>query len=315
MNALVIFVRWILGNIKKIILVLFLTVVFVVLLFPLGDLNDLISSQVSNLTQKQVYFQFDNMHLNPFTAKVTLDNAVVDSAALSNLTIDSLSVSPSLSNLYRKPGGTLDATGFLKGEVHVDLSPSGSKSKVEISATNISLKELRETANLPLPISGNLNLTSQALADLTFAEQPEMDLNVLINNFEMPSGNINLQQMGAISVPLIQFDKVELKGKLSGGKFQIESGRLGSSKNEFYGDVRGDMSLNFRMENNRLIPVFGSYALFLDLKATPDFQQRATLFLGFLDGYKVPGSSPANYKVKISAQNLMGEGLNIAPNR
>jgi type II secretion system protein N len=315
MNAIVIFVRWIFSNIKKILLVLLLTVVFVVVLFPLGDLNDLISTQVSNMTQKQVYFQFDNMHLNPLTASLSLDNAVVDSPALSNLTIDSVSVSPALSNLYRKPGGTFEANGILKGDVRVEVSPSGDKSRIEITATNLSLKELRESASLPLAMSGNLNLSSQALADLTFAEQPEMDLNLLINNFEMPSGNVNLQQMGSIGLPMIQFDKVELKGKLAGGKFQIENGRLGSAKNEFYGDVKGEMSLTFRMENNRLIPIFGPYSLSLDLKATPDFQQRATLFLGFLDGYKVPGSSPANYKVTISAQNLMGEGLNIAPNR
>ena len=315
MNTLVIFVRWIFSNISKILLVLLLTVVFVVLLFPLGDLNDLISTQVSNLTQKLVYFQFDNMRLNPLTTTLTIENATVDSPIVTNLNIDSISLSPALSNLWRKPGGTLTVNGILKGDVLVEVSPSGNKSKVELSASNFSLKELRETASLPLPMSGNLNVSSQGLADLTFTEQPEMDLSVVINNFEMPSGNINTQQMGALSVPMVQFDKVELKGKLSAGKFQIENGKLGSSRNEFYGDVRGEMSLSFRIENNRLIPVFGPYSLSLDLKATPDFQQRATLFLSFLDGYKVPGSSPANYKITISAQSILGDVPNFSPNR
>ena len=71
MNGFVIFFRFLFSNYKRILLIFVLTLVFLILLFPLGDLNDLISSQVSKLTNGQVYFQFDNMHLNPLATSDT----------------------------------------------------------------------------------------------------------------------------------------------------------------------------------------------------------------------------------------------------
>jgi type II secretion system protein N len=307
MNAIVIFFRFIFSNFKKVLLVVFLTIVFIFLLFPLSDLNDLISSQVSKLTGNRVFLQFDRLHFNPLSVTLGLDNVVVETPQLASLTSESVKISPSIIAAFqKKPGGSFTASGFLKGGVDVQISPAGSpskggadKSKISLDAHDISLGELSRIAQLSVPMKGQLKLTSSGLVDLTLSEQPDMDLNLLINRFEVPSTTVTLAMMGALNIPQMNFDKVELHGKLSNGKFQIESGKLGSAKDDFSGDIKGEIGLTLMNAQGQVVPQIGNFDISLDLKANTSFQQRAGLFLSFLDAYKRMNGSTAQYRIKI----------------
>ncbi|MBC7419500.1 MAG: type II secretion system protein GspN [Bdellovibrio sp.] len=309
MNGIVRFFRFLLKHKWKILLTCTLTVWFLVLLFPFNDLNDTVSAQVSRLTNNRVFIQFDKLSLNPFSTSLTLNKVFVETPQISTLTADSISVSPSLSALIsQKPGGTLKAEGFLKGDVEIHLKPvpkseSGiEKSKIDFAGKNINLKDLREMAGLSLPIKGKLQINSQAIADLTFAEQPEVDLSMIIQNFELPPSSIALNDLGRMNLPEIKLGMIELKGKLASGKFIIETGKIGTAKDEFFGDIKGDLGMTFQNMNGQVIPIFGAYNISLDMKATRGFKERAKFFLGFLDGYKseLPGGG-ATYKFKIQA--------------
>lgn len=310
MDSIVIFFRFIFSNKWKIALTLLMTFIFFILLFPLSDLNDLISSQVSKLTGNRVFLQFEKMQLNPLSTSISLEKIYVETPQISSLTSEILDVAPSISALLtKKPGGKIAAKGFLKGELEISMHPSASangieKSKIEINANNISLKEARQVANINLPIKGELNLTSQAVADLTMTEQPELDLNLTIIKFELASTSIPLQDFGQIALPEIRLGKVELKGRLSNGKFMIENGKLGTNKDELYGEIKGDFSISFQNIGGQISPIIGAYNLSLDINALPSFKDKAKLFLSFLDGYKADSGAVSNYKFKIFASQM-----------
>lgn len=311
MNAIVIFFRFVFSNKWKMLLTFSMTLLFLFLLFPLGDLNDLISSQVSKLTGNTVFLQFENMHLNPLTTSISLEKVYVETPQISSLSSDTVSISPSISALIaKKPGGKVTAKGFLKGEVEISLYPAAStsggvdKSKIEVMASNISLKEASQVANIKLPIKGELSLSAQAIADLTMTEQPELDLSLTIIKFEMASTSVPLQDFGQLALPEIKLGKVELKGRLANGKFTIENGKLGTNKDEFYGEIKGDLAITFQNMNGQVTPFIGAYNLSLDLKATKSFKDKAKLFLQFFDGYKIETGSVSNYKFKISAAQM-----------
>lgn len=320
MNGIVIFFRFLLGNIKKIILIIFLTIVFLFLLFPLSDLNDYASSQVSKRTQNKVYLQFDQLHLNLFTVTLGLDQVTIDMPQISGLASNKVEVSPSLLALFKKkPGGTFRAEGFFKGDVEVQVSPAPStgtteKFKIDINAQNLSLKEARQILQLNLPLSGQLNLTAQAVADVTLAEQPEVDMNLTIQRFELASTTVSTAMMGSVNVPQIKFDKVELKGKLSNGKFQIESGKLGSPKDDLYGEIKGELGLTLTQIQGQVVPQVGVYNITVDLKANAAFQQRAQLFLSFLDSSRQMVGTTATYKFRVQG-DPMGQPFNLTPMR
>jgi type II secretion system protein N len=309
MNGIVRFFRFILNHKWKILLTLTLVIWFTVFLFPFNDLNDLVTAQISKFTNNTVFVQFDKMNLNPLTTTLSLEKVYVETPQLSNITTEKLSISPALSALFtRKPSGTLHAQGFLKGDVDIHLSPmpksdSGvEKSRIEMTGENINLKDLREMAGLSLPIKGQLQFTSQAVADLALIEQPEVDLSMTIQHFELPPSSISLQELGRMNLPEIKLALVELKGRLMNGKFLIETGKIGTPKDEFYGDVKGDLGLTFQNINGQVVPLFGAYNISLDMRANSSFKERAKFFLSFLDGYKtdLPGGA-AHYKFKVQA--------------
>jgi len=310
MNTLVISIRFIFLHKWKILLTILMTLFFTVVLFPLNDLNDLISSQISKLTGNKVFLQLDKIHLNPLSNSISFNKLYIEAPQISSLSSEELKVTPFISALLaKKPGGKVTAKGFLKGEVEISIHPVKSangidKSKIEMSAHNISLKEARHAANLSLPIKGELNLTSQALADLTMTEQPELDISLNILKFELASTFIPLQDFGKIALPEIKLGKIELKGRLSNGKFLIETGKFGTNKDEFYGEVTGDLFLTFQNNNGQINPIIGAYNISLDLKATQTFKDKAKLFLSFLDGYKTEAGSLSHYKFKVYASEM-----------
>ena len=293
MNFIIYSFRFIFRHKFKVMVTFGFIFVFLLVLFPINDLNDLITAQISKLTNRKVFIQFDAMSLNPLGPKLTLEKIFVESGNLPTLTVDSLSLKPSLAALVsQQPEGTLSAEGFLKGDLQISISSAtkseagNARSRIEAHAKNLNLKDIRELANLPVPLLGKINLSSTAIADLTFQEQPEMDLNLTISKFEMPSTSVSLADLGRVNLPLIKMGHIELKGKLAGGKFLIESGKLGTPADELYGDVKGNLGLTFMNAGGQVFPVMGGYNIDLNLKATAGFKERAKFFLGFLDGYK-----------------------------
>lgn len=307
MNYLIRFFRFIKNNFGKIALTLLFFVIFVFILFPFGDLSDFISSKVSSLTNNQIYLQFDQLHLNPLSPSIRLDNVVVETRQIDNLNINSLTASPSiLALISKKPGGTLAAEGIFGGNATVKVHPSPNKDKadipkstVDLNLNKISLKDLQTSFNLSLPISGQLNLNSLATVDLSFSEQPDGDLTAQITKFELSSANINLPDMGNLNLPEIKFSSVDIKSKFQAGKFTIENLKLGTAADELSGSIKGDVNLIIQNLNGQFHPVVNSYNLSIDLLAKPTFKDRASFFLGFIDRFQSIENSGTRYKFKL----------------
>lgn len=315
MNLIIKSIRFLLTHKWKIVSTVLFTVVFLFLLFPFKDLNDFISTQVSKITNKAVYFQFEDLSLNPITASVTLEKAIVETAALDGLTMDQVSVRPSILALIKKqPGGHLRIDGLLGGNLDVTIAPGEKlesglfKSNVDLAADQVSLKKVHETFKLSIPITGSLNVTTKLTADLTFTEQPDGEINFSISNFELPSTNVNLGEMGNLNLPEIKMKKIDVKGRLNNGKMIIENAQLGQPSDDFFGTIKGDVGVRFVNNGGQISPVLSDYSLSIDLAAKPAFKDRASFFLSFLDTYKKEDIGITRYRFKLQAA-----GLNVPP--
>src|SRR5688572_5073294 len=118
MSQLTEFLRDILRYHKiKILAFLGMTVFFLVLCFPYEDLGDWATAQISELTQRQVYLQFDKMGFSVFPQPgIQFENVYMESVFTPDLKIGALSLAPSLRGLVSfKPGVTVYAEDFLNG--------------------------------------------------------------------------------------------------------------------------------------------------------------------------------------------------------
>ena len=296
----------------KIFVMVLSALVFVFMLFPFDDLSDLISSQVSKLSNNSVYLQFDKLKMSIFPQPgVQMDQVYIESLRTPALSAQELVITPSISGLIaQKPYGQVSAKGLLKGDVDIQVS-KGAKTenglerhRVEVTAKKVSLHDIRELANLPVLLKGQLNLQTTALADLSFQEQPDVELDLSISKFELPPSNVNTP-MGPLTLPDLKLTSVELKGRLSAGRFIIETGTIGKPGDDLYGSIKGDIALTINNRGGSFAPQVGAYNFEVDLRTKKSFQDRAALFLTFIDGYKTPTSEGGQYKFKLTASNPM----------
>lgn len=300
--------RWLFQNKGKFLLMILSTMVFIFVLFPFGDLSDLVSTQVAKLTQNQVYLQFDKMHMNLLpTPNMGLETVHVETQGLPAIRADELLLSPSLQMLItRKPAGSVSARGFLRGDLEMSLKP-GTKSdngverqQITVNAKHLNLSELRDLLQLPVALRGQLDVTSSALADLSWQEQPDMDLNLQVDHFELPTANVQTM-MGPLTLPDLKLTSVEIKGRLSAGKLIIENGVIGKTGDEVYGSIKGNLGVILQRQGSGVAPQTGAYSFDVDLTVQKSFQDRAHLFLSFVDNYKTETPNGAHYKFKVSA--------------
>ncbi len=307
MDQLKALTKWLFQHKGKYFLCALSTIVFLIFLFPLSDLSDFVTTQVSKLTNNQIYLQFKELRISLFPdAGVAFDDIYLEASGLPPLKSQELVFTPSIGSLiFQKPAGSLTARGFLNGEIEASLNP-GKKSdngidrqKISLKASKVSLAELREIVSLPIQVQGSVNLDADSQVDLTFQEQPEIEVVMQIEKMMLPTSNIQTA-LGPLTLPEINVSSVELKGRLSGGRFIIETGKLGKPSDEISGQIKGNIGLQLDSRNGSIIPTFGSYQFDINLTLKRGFQDKASLFLSFMDQYKNPLPDGAQYKFKVS---------------
>lgn len=240
-----------------------------------------------------------------------MEKLYLESLQTPAMSINELTVTPSVRALLaKKPYGHAHAKGFLKGDVDLQVgkgpqTDSGiERQKIEVKASKVSLYDVRELANLPVMLKGQLTLDGTAITDLTFQEQPDVDVNMTVQNFELPPASVETM-MGPLNLPDLKLASVEIKGRLTDGRLIIENGVIGKPTDELYGNIKGNMALTIVNRGGRFVPQVGAYNFEIDLTAKRAFQERAALFLTFIDAYKSPAVDGAKYKFKLSATNPM----------
>lgn len=316
-------IKSLMKNKSKIFMLILTVIVFVFLLFPFDELGDLVSSQVSKLSGNQLSVQFDRMSLNLVPIGLQLGNVRVDPANMSSLTMSELSIHPSLAGMIsQKPYGSILAEGLFNGNIKVQVGSAPKTEKgterqrIQISAQKISLSQIRQMANFPLGLKGSISLETMALADLALAEPPEIsELNIVINQFEVasssltlgaPPGSVNPNEGIEVTIPGLKLSRLELKGRLSDGKFYIESSQIGKPGDEVVGQVKGTWNIDFINTGGRFTPHFGAYDLQLDLKLNKSFQEKASSYLLLVENYKkLLSDGTSQYKMRLTGADLV----------
>ncbi len=301
------------NNWGKFILFLVFVLVFVFVLFPLDDLGDLVSSQVAKLTNNSIYVRFDKMGISIVPQPgMQLKQVYIETTNLAPLSAQELTLAPSIPGLLQqKPFGHFSAHGFMKGSVDVKLG-SGKRSdnnieryQMDVNIANLSLLEIRRLVNLPVLLRGQLSMDlTNSQMDPSFSEQPEGDVVLKIDKFELPASNLQTP-MGGLTLPELKLGQVSLKGRLSAGRLTIMDGTIGREGDEIFGHIKGNLQITISKNGGILTPLLGGYSFDIDLNIKRSFQDKAALFLAFVDGYKTQTPDGGQYRIKISAANFM----------
>lgn len=321
MNFLKIPFQFLSKNKGRIFLYFIFVIVFLFVLFPFNDFGDLVSAQVSKLTNNQFFIGFDQMKISAYpNPGVELNQVVVETPFLPSLSAQRITVLPSAQGLItQRPYGKVSIAGFLNGNInlHVGKGPKTEKGaerlKLDLKVQKISLQEVRQLAHLPVAIKGQLNIDSQILADLAMTEAPEInDLNLLVDQFELLPSSLDLNGL-SVSIPAIKLAQAELKGRLSEGQFYIESANLGRPSDELSGQLKGKIQMTVINTPQGPSVVPGAYDLSLSLKVKKSFRdliQISEILMSFGDYGRFFNTTPDGIEFKA---RITGASFGLLP--
>lgn len=294
-----------------------------VVLFPYDDLSDFITFKTTQMTQSQLYLQFDGLAfaLLPQLG-IKMENVLVEVVNFPPFNVDTLGVAPKFSLIFGKLAGVVKASGFFGGDVALHVSPSnqleadGPELGVDLNLEKVALKDLskymQKYSNFPLTVSGETNFDSTLYVDTTYKVQPKGDVKLNIKNLDIPSSNIGLPMGGgaAMSMPLpaLQLTNLEIEGNMRDGTFTIKKGTIGDPKNDLNGTITGDIHLNIA-PNGRVST--GGYNLVVNLNIGDTLKRQLGTVLSFVDiyqgigeKYKFDSLRGVRYAMRIKANNM-----------
>ena len=311
MNWLMMPIRFFLNNKKQVLVFIMALFVWAIIIFPFEDLTDFLGTKIAEFSQNQLFVRISSMKISAWPPGIKFSDVNVDTLSTGTLTAEELTVSPSpLSFFGGIPSGGVSAHGFLHGDIDISLR-SGSRSengnprqKLEVHAAHLNLQDLHDAVHLPLALKGQVDIDGNALADLTFADQPEADIVIKAEKFELPSQTINTP-MGPINIPDMKMSSIELRGHMAAGKIIIEDGFIGKEGDEIHGTIKGDIMLNLQNRNGFQAQT-GAYNLDIDLMIKSNLEDRLNLFLVAVSQFKTVAGDSSHYKFKVSGLNSFG---------
>lgn len=307
------FLAWIFKQKYKIALISFLTSVFLLILFPYGDLSDLVTSIVAKNTNNQVYVKFENASVSLVPAGLKLEKPLLETSTLPSLEADLLTFSPNLKSIiFKKPGGSIVAENFWGGNIAGSLSPGPTSeagnetSKISFEGKSVNLERVMDFFNSPVRLQGRADIVTSGSLQLAFLEQPDLDLDLRVSGFNFLTSQVNTGQLGSVILPEFKLSVASLKGRLSGGQLLISQATLGSAQEEMFGQIKGKLALNIINQRGRFYPEIGEYNFDVDLTLKSQLHEKLSLFLFLASGYKTDTPTGSRYRFKISGVGPAG---------
>lgn len=298
--------------ISRLLLFLVFTGLMTFFLFPFSDMGDFVASRVAEATANKVFVQFEDLNIGIIPLSLKLKEVYLETEATPGTTIEELSISPTIGALLAsKPYGDVKISGLAKGDLTITLK-AGNKTdsgaerhRIVLDAQEIDLKGLHDWLRLPVPMEGKLKLDGDIQADLDLTEAPEANFSLNAIDVKIPPSTINTE-IGPQPVPNLRFKSVDLKGRLSAGKLNIESLSIGSDRDDLRGKLKG--FINIRILKVMDVPKvdIGSYSLDVDLTLTKAFlsNRDVNLLLGPLEKYVKRSPNGAQIKFRATAPNI-----------
>jgi len=287
--------------------------VFLVLLFPLSDIGDLVSAKVAEFTDNKVFLQFDEMSITLLPRPgVAFENVQLYTPFVQGLKVDRLTAAPSLTGLLTfKPGISFYAQGVLGGEIGVstrggETTQQGTlRQKIDLNLNNVDLRAIVKAFDLSIPAVGSVSATVNLDVDPSFVEPPTGSAK--ITGSEITANAVQIPtQMGPISLPNLKVSSLEIQVDLKKGEAIAKTLRVGTPTDPLHVSADGKIEVRTSPGPGGQPNIeLGGYDFSVRLDASKEFESQIG-FLGFLDSYKAPTQPPGRsaYAVRISAPSI-----------
>lgn len=259
---------------KKILILVMATLFFTLLLFPFGDLGDLVNAKISEQTQGAVSLHFEDMGIDIIPRPgFQFSKVSLTVNPLPEINLRSLTIAPSIMALMASQlGGSISASGLFDGDLSASFKDQSKDKKMlyEVSTSwdDIRIEQILKLAKLTTFASGKIDGEMEGKIDPSFATQPNGNLilgssNLELTQLPMPFGGEMYYQ--PLPKP-VRFKKIDLNLRLEDKTLNIEKSTLVATDDDLDVKVDGKVDLNLLMAGGGIMPDLGSFSINLDLK-------------------------------------------------
>lgn len=276
--------------------------------FPYSELSHLVTTQIAKQTNNQVLLEFDELSFQFFPALgLKLKGVDLRGRLLPELKMERLDVSPSLMGLLAfKPGVRVFSEGLFGGNVLLNTKGAEQnangvlKHQVALELEKLLLDKLLSSLNLPLQLSGKIDLQASGVVDPSFTDEPNVDLKAKLQPLRLAGGSIDTGVMGEIELRPLEFRQANLSAQWKSNKLRVQELKLGSSGDALEVKISGQIDL--RLQAGPMGPMAkpGPYDFDIELSAGSDFERDFGLYLNFIDQYKREQGNRKVYKFNVN---------------
>jgi type II secretion system protein N len=308
----------------KILITAVFTLIFLVLLFPYGDLGNLLTTTIYDGSGQQLYVHADDLQLSllPFPGvqanKVAIEPGA-RGARFNPLSFDELEIRPLLSALLAlRAGASVDAKGVFGGSLDVSARTANAVWSADPGALTISGLSV-EDVSLASLLSYVLPGSGLKMSGKLFAESDELkydpngkdgltgDLALALQGVSLPT-EIPVPGFGSLNIPPIKIAKANFATNMGKNKLAITTGNFGVDQDPLSGRILGEVDV--RQTPQGMLP--GAFNLCIELNVNQDFYNKlpkeySSLFEGFksvTENYRRKDQPGMKYGIRASGFDI-----------
>ncbi len=308
----------------KILITAVFTIIFLVLLFPYGDLGNLLTTTIYDGSGQQLYVHADDLELSllPLPGieanKVSIEPGT-NGARFNPLSFDALKIRPLLSAfLALRAGVVIDADGVFGGSMDVSARTANAIWNADPGALTISGLSLDDVSLASLlsyimPGSG-LKMTGKLFAesdelkfDPSGKEGLSGDLAFVLQGVSLPT-EIPVPGFGSLNIPPIKIAKANFATRMIKNKLAITTGNFGVDQDPLSGRILGEIDV--RQTAQGMLP--GAFNLCFELNLNQDFYNKLPKeYSSLFDGFKSVTETYRRTDQPGMKYGIRAEGLDI----
>lgn len=302
------FLKLIFSNKLKILSFFIFLPLFIIVLFPFGDVSELITGQIAKASGNKVFLRFEEIKLGMLPSpSIDLTGIKADVANFPSLEFNNLSISPSfLGLLTMSPGANIQTENFLKSEINLDYQQGEAIKEgvfvhnLDLEVGHLDLSEVDKTFTLPIRAKGSLDINSKLKLDPTFKKQPEGDFSVTGKKIRLPSTSIVPFPGWEVLIPEVVLKSLSLSGQISESNLVIDNLVAGELSDKLQIKVKGQTGLEFSAKGPAQIK---NYNLRVQISIDKQFSSEIS-FLEMLEPYLVKSGNKLTYQFKMAGKDI-----------
>lgn len=304
----------------KILLFVGLFAFFIITLFPYNDVGDVATGKIYELTNQQVFLQFDKMNFSLIPQPgFAFTKVSVETPFMQTIRADAISLAPSISGLLSfKPGVSAVAEGLFKGTVKLTTrgdepnKQAVMKQNISLSLNDVDLSALVRFFNSPLDLAGQISGDSNTIFDPSFLDQPDGDFDLSVAKAKILPSNVPTP-IGPFPIPGFDFQSIDLVGNMKTGVIKIDKLNLGNTRDELSAKIKGQVDFRLVAGGGQVRPQPGAFDLTIELDLQASGEKKIDTIWSLIEGQLAPYKRSSPEGRKAYAFRISAPGFGMQP--